>query len=112
MSMGLFSWKKTKRIDVFAHTVADHLYSYVQPDAAKEYFEGAYQKSKQKKQQRLVEQKLSMVITEFRRFSETNSLGIYGKARLQQQFGERLRELGYDASVTNRLVEITLLANP
>lgn len=110
--MGLFSWKKTKRIDAFAHTVADHLYSFVQPNAAKSYFDGTYQKSKQKKQQRQVEQKLSMVIAEFRRFITTNSLGIYGKARLQQQFSERLRELGYEPAVTNRLVEMTLLASP
>lgn len=109
--MGLLFWKKTKHIDAFAQTVADHLYSYVQPEAAKDYFTGAYQKSKKKKQQQQVKEKLNMVIEEFRRYIQTNSLGIYGKARLQQQFAERLRELGYDASVTNRLVEIMLLAN-
>lgn len=108
--MGLFFWKNTKQIDVFAQVVADHLYSYVLPDAAKAYFEGAYQKS-DKKQQRQVEKRLGMIVKEFRRFSEINSLGIYGKARLQQQFSERLRELGYEATVTNRLIEITLLAN-
>lgn len=108
--MGLFFWKKTKQIDVFAQMAADNLYSYVQPETAKEYFEGAIRTSS-KKQERQVEQRLSMIIKEFRRFSETNSLGIYGKARLQQQFGDRLRELGYEAAIVNRLVEITLLAN-
>lgn len=109
--MGIFFWKRTKQIDAFARTVADHLFSYVQPDVAKDYLAGVYQKSKNKKQQRQVEQSLSMVITEFRRFIEAHGLGIYGKARLQQQFGDRLRELGYDAAVTNKLVEITLLAS-
>jgi hypothetical protein len=108
--MGLFSFKKTKQIDVFAQFAADHLFSYVQPDVAKEYFGGAQQKAK-KKQQRQVEQELRMIIGEFRRFTDKNSLGIYGKARLQQQFGERLRELGYDATVASRLVEIMLLGN-
>lgn len=108
--MSLLFWKKTKQIDMFAQVVADHLYSYVQPDAAKNYFAGAYNKGK-KKQQHQVKEKLNMVIEEFRRFIDSNSLGIYGKARLQQQFAQRLRELGYDASVTNRLVEIMLLAN-
>ena len=108
--MGLLFWKNTKQIDVFAQIAADHFYSHVQPDAAKKYFEGAYQKSN-KKQHRQVEQRLGMTIKEFRRFTEKNSLGVYGKARLQQQFGDRLRELGYEAAVTNRLIEITLLAN-
>lgn len=108
--MGLFGWKKTKQIDLFAHTVADHLYSNVQPDVAKAYFEEAHKKSN-KKQQRQIDQNVNVVIAEFRRFTQANSLGIYGKARLQQKFGERLRELGYDAAVTSRLVEIALLAN-
>jgi uncharacterized HAD superfamily protein len=84
------------------------LFSYVQPDVAKAYFRSATEKPKTKHK---IEQKLAGVIAEFRRFSEANSLGIYGKARLQQQFDERLRELGYDPSVTSRLVEITSLAN-
>jgi hypothetical protein len=108
--MSIFFWKKTKQIDAFAQAVADELYSYVQPDVAKAYFQNRSDKSKKK--QHKIEQKLADVITEFRRFSEANSLGIYGKARLQQQFDVRLRELGYDASVTSRLIEITSLANP
>lgn len=108
--MALFFWKKTKQIDAFAHAVAEDLYSYVQPDVAKAYFKGGADKPK--KRQDKVERKLAAVIAEFRRFSEAQSLGIYGKARLEQQFSARLQELGYDAAVTSRLVEITSLANP
>ena len=42
-------------------------------------------------------------------FSAANSLGIYGKARLQKQFSDRLLELGYDVAVTNKIVETILL---
>ena len=107
--MNLFFWKKTKEIDAFARAVADDLYSHVQPDAARAFLEGELKKIKKHHQ---VERQLSGVIAEFRRFTQAKSLGIYGKARLQQTFDERLRELGYEPAVTKRLVEIMLLSNP
>jgi len=107
--MNLFFWKKTKAIDAFARAVADDFYSHVQPDAARAFFEGELKKVKKHHQ---VERQVSGAIAEFRRFTQANSLGIYGKARLQQTFDERLRELGYEPAVTKRLVEIMLLANP
>jgi hypothetical protein len=108
--MDLFFWRKTKAIDAFARAVADGLYSHVQPDAAKAFLNGEA-KTKAKKHHQ-VERHLAGVIDEFRRFTRAQALGIYGKARLQQQFSERLRELGYEPAVTKRLVEIMLLANP
>jgi hypothetical protein len=107
--MDLFFWRKTKEIDAFARAVADDLYSHVQPDAAKAFLDGELKKIKKHHK---VETKLTGVIADFRGFIEKKSLGIYGKARLQQTFDERLRELGYEPAVTKRLVEIMLLANP
>jgi hypothetical protein len=107
--MNLSFWKKTKEIDAFARAVADDLYSHVQPDAARAFLQGELKKIKKHHQ---VERQLGDVIAEFRRFTHAKSLGIYGKARLQQTFDERLRELGYEPAVTKRLVEIMLLANP
>ena len=44
-------------------------------------------------------------------FIAANSLGIYGKAKLQKDFSDRLLVLGYDADVTHKLVEAILLQN-
>lgn len=105
--MGLFFWKNNKAIDAFAKTVAEDLFSHVRPDVAKRHILGAAKKTK--KQDRRIEQKFADVAQQLRRFAETKSLGIYGKARLQMKFNERLNELGYDADVVNRLAEKMLL---
>lgn len=104
--MGLFFWKDNRKIDAFAMAVADDLYSFIQPDVARQLFEGESQKNRKK--QHKVEQRLTGVVNQMQQFSLSNSLGIYGKARLQKQFSDRLLELGYDADVTNRLVETIL----
>jgi hypothetical protein len=106
--MDLFFWRKTKAIDAFARAVADDLYSHVQPDAAKAFLQG----TSDTKMHHQVERHLARVIADFRRFTQAKGVGIYGKARLQQQFSERLSELGYKPAVTKQLVEIMLLANP
>ena len=107
--MGLFFWKDNKKIDAFANSVAEDLYSHIQPELAKQQFEGIAQQNRKK--QRKVEQRLNGIIGQRQQFSAANSLGIYGKARLQKQFSDRLLELGYDVAVTNKLVEIILLQN-
>jgi hypothetical protein len=106
--MGLLFWKDNKGIDAFARAVAEDLYSHVQPDAAKNYFEGGSDKSKKKKKYK-IEQTIRSVVRQMQYFSEVKSLGVYGKARLQQKFNERLHELGYDESITDRLVELILM---
>lgn len=105
--MGLFFWKNNKAIDAFAKTVAEDLFSHVRPDVAKRHILGAAKKAK--KQDRRIEHKFADVTQQLARFAETQSLGIYGKARLQMKFNERLNELGYDADVVDRLAENMLL---
>ena len=107
--MALFFWKNNRKIDAFANAVADEMYSFIQPDVAKDLFLDAGLKNKKK--QRKTEQKLVGIIDQMQKFSETNSLGLYGKARLQKQFSDRLLELGYDVAVTRELVETILLRN-
>ncbi len=87
--------------------MAEDLYSHIQPEIAKQQFEGIAQQNRKK--QRKVEQRLNGIIGQMQQFSAANSLGIYGKARLQKQFSDRLLELGYDVPVTNKIVEIILL---
>lgn len=101
--MGLFFWKDNGKIDAFGIALADDLFSHVQPDVAKLHFTGAG--TDNKKKQRKIEQRLQALIGQMRQFGSTHSLGIYGKARLQKSFSDRLLELGYDESVTTRLVE-------
>ena len=105
--MGLFFWKENKKIDAFANAVAEDLYSHIQPEIAAQQFEGIAQQNRKK--QRKIEQRLAGIVAQMQQFSATNSLGIYGKARLQKQFSDRLLELGYDAVVTNKIVEKILL---
>ncbi len=108
--MGLFFWKDNGKIDAFAMAAAEELFSYIQPEVAEQHFHGVTQENKKK--QRKVEQRFNGLLGQMQQFSAANSLGIYGKARLQKQFSDRLLELGYDVAVTNRLVEAILLRNP
>lgn len=104
--MNLFFWKKNSKIDAFAMYVADDFYSHVHPDVAKEFVQGMSRDKK--KTQRKVEQKLNAVIGAMQQFIKEESLGIYGKARLQKAFNDRLVELGYEGGVTRKLVEMIL----
>jgi len=106
--MGLFFWKNNRTIDEFAQGVADDLFSFVTPELAEQHVGGKTGKWP-KKQQVRVEQKFADVVVQFQRFTKANSLGIYGKARLQQAFNERLGELGYPADVVTRISESLLL---
>ena len=107
--MGLLFWKNNQKIGAFAQAAADEVFSYIQPDVARQLFEGVSQKNKKK--QRKIEQRLTGIVNQMQQFSDANSLGIYGKARLQKDFSDRLLELGYDVDVTNKLVETILLRN-
>lgn len=107
--MGLFFWKNNSKIDAFAFALAEDLFSQVQPEVAVQHFSGMAHDNKKK--QRKLEQRFQALMGQMHEFSETNSLGVYGKARLQKTFGDRLLELGYDDAVTHRLVETIVLRN-
>jgi hypothetical protein len=105
--MGLFFWKDNKKIDQFAQAIADELFSQVRPDSARQFF--SRKPGLEKKQLRKIEQKLNDAILQAQRFCDSNSLGIYGKARLQKQFNERLAELGYELEVVDRISRSMLM---
>lgn len=107
--MALMFWKNDKKINAFAHALANEMFSYVSPEVAKDHFQGKLHASKKK--QHKVDQRLAGMVYEMKKFCDANSLGIYGKARLQKQFSDRLLELGYDEGVTRQLVESVLLRN-
>jgi len=50
-------------------------------------------------------------VLQMQRYGESKSLGVYGKARLQKRFNDRLEELGYDADVVLKIAESMLLRN-
>lgn len=105
--MGILFWrKKNPKIDAFARTAADELYSYVNPEEAERHFSGEQEKKKKKQQN--VEKHIRGIILQMHDFGVENSLGIYGKARLQMQFSERLVELGYEEKLARKIVDTIL----
>lgn len=105
--MGILFWKRNNpKIDAFARAAADELFSYVNPEEASRHFSG--EKEKKKKKQRNIENHIKGVILQMHDFGVENSLGIYGKARLQMKFSERLIELGYEEEIAKKIVESVL----
>ena len=108
--MGLLFWKSNKQIDAFANTIANDLYSAIQPDVAQAYING--QNSKSKNSFIKVARKLDDIIMRINQFRAENPIGIYGKARLHQKFTERLEELGYEKRIANILNEKIMIRTP
>jgi len=105
--MGILFWRKNNRkIDAFARSAADELFSYVNPEEAERHFSG--EKEKKKKRQQNIEKQFRGIILQMHDFGIEHSLGIYGKARLQMQFSERLVELGYDEKLARKIVDTIL----
>lgn len=105
--MGLFFWKNNRKIDAFAQALADDLFSYVQPDVARQHVLGGSDIPKKKKAR--IKQKFTDIVRQMERFSDSSSLGVYGQARLHKQFGERLEELGYPPEIVHKITENFLL---
>jgi hypothetical protein len=110
--MNLLFWKNNNRIDVFASALADELYSLIQPQLAKDYFDTPANDKKARKTNKKIGGKLQDIIKQVDQFRITHSLGIYGKARLHMKFTERLEELGYDANIAKRINELVMLSTP
>lgn len=111
-NMNLFFWKKNQTIDIFASKIANDLFSAVQPQSIRDFFQGAAKDKNAKKSRKTVEVNLQNVTKQIQQFRVTNSLGTYGKARLQLKFNERLKELGYDSDIVSKLNEFILVKIP
>lgn len=113
--MNLLFWKKNKLIDQFATRIADELYSRIPPASAEKLLSGnGPNKAKRvsKKEKKSLSGSVSVlsgVIESVREFLNEHKLGIYGKARLQMQFMERLKDLGYSEETINSLNEMILV---
>ena len=107
--MGLLFWKDNRKIDAFAQAIADDLFSYVQPDVARQHVLGGGGDQLSKKKAAKVKQKFTDIVRQIERFEDSSSLGVYGKARLHKKFNERLEELGYPTELVNKLTEDLLL---
>jgi hypothetical protein len=116
--MQLFFWRKNKLIDEFAFQLADELYSTINPEMAQEYIDqqaASSKKSDEKKYEKLrqkVTRTLNNDIMRIQQFRELHALGIYGKARLHLTFTERLKELGYPATVAEEINKLLLIRTP
>ena len=118
--MNLFFWKKNNTIDVFASSLANELFSTIQPQKAKEFITQSIDNQSEKKKKRIKEQKeknkfetqIDLVVKHINEFKVINSLGVYGKARLHLKFSERLKELGYNESVTKKINDMIMVRTP
>jgi hypothetical protein len=110
--MNLFFWKQNQVIDVFANNIANDLFSVVQPQSISEFFLTSSKDTQARKSRKNIETRIYNVIKQIKQFRITNSLGTYGKARLQLKFNERLKELGYDPEVVGKLNELILVSLP
>lgn len=108
--MQLFFWRKNKQIDTFANTLANELFSNLQPDNAVAYLAGP--KDKSGKTDKKIDRRIQELIMQVQHFRIQHSLGVYGKARLHLTFTERLKELGYDQKVADRLNEMVMIRTP
>lgn len=110
--MSLFFWKKNKHIDMFADMLAKSLYSFAQPELASDYLNGKGGKNEDKKTRKKIDALVDDIARQINQFKITNSVGIYGKARLHMKFTERLKELGYDEMTAKKFNEILMLKTP
>lgn len=113
--MTIFPWKKNKHIDDFAILLADEFYSRILPDLANEYFNindsrvDKKQLKARKDDIKKVNQAMVAALSEVMTFRKSQKLGVYGKARLQLKFMERLIELGYHQEIARKLNDEILL---
>ena len=110
--MNIFFWKNNALIDSFASELAGELYSNVNPDLVRQFFEGSSDKKQMRKSEKKLQNELSGIIKKINEFKLINSLGVYGKARLHLKFKLRLEELGYDKQVVDKLNETLMLKTP
>ncbi|HSC75052.1 MAG TPA: hypothetical protein VLB90_02305 [Pseudomonadales bacterium] len=113
--MEMFFWKKNRLVDQFAKTLADDLFSYLQPAVVEGYFAKAAGKAAGKlpaAQIADLERRIKDVVLKVQHFKTQQSLGIYRKARLHLIFTERLKELGFSEPVAQEINKIILLQTP
>jgi len=112
--MNLFFWRKNRLTDKFAVTLADDVFSAIQPEAAAQYFRKTLDANKKKSIKAVTntEQNLNGAISQIRQFKITHNLGVYGKARLHMKFMARLEELGYEPDVVKKCNEMLMLGSP
>jgi len=97
---------------MIANNTANELFSVVQPQSIRDFFQSSSKDKKRKKEWKKVEANISFAIKQIQQFRATNSLGVYGKARLQHGFNNRLLELGYDSEDVRKLNDFILIRMP
>ena len=114
--MDIFFWKKNKVIDVFSTRLADEFYSNLPPEQLLDLVPTASSAAKQSKMEKKARKRMESVIdsavSQVKGFIHSESLGVYGKARLHMQFMERLKELGYEKELASAINESIMIKLP
>lgn len=104
MIVNLFFWKKNRLIDEFALQLADHLFKIVPPEKIDD-------KKNARKLLKKLDRELDKIYKKLARFDLQNNLGIYARARLQNKFNYRLKELNYPSEFVDVLNEKMLIVS-
>lgn len=113
--MKLFFWKKNQQTDQFAKTLADDLFSYLQPNVVEAYFanvNGGKGAALAPAQKHDLERRIKEAVMKVQLFKKEQNLGVYRKARLHLVFTERLKELGFNDAVAQEINKTILLQTP
>jgi len=98
-----FFWRTNKIIDDFAISLADGLYSQVSPEMLK---------ITHKKRSKQWDKQVNETIQRIQEFKITQGLGLYRKARLHQEFMNRLESHGFQKQIIKELNEHILISTP
>ena len=114
--MNIFFWRKNKLIDSFSVMLADEFFSNLPPQQLAEFSadlkSAGNRKKAEKKMNRKMQSVVESAVSKFSEFIRSESLGVYGKARLHMQFMERLQQLGYEKELAEKINQDIMLKIP
>jgi hypothetical protein len=102
-------WRGTKKklLIEFSNQVADELFSMVPPGLVNKHLSG-----KSKKATKQFQAGVENALLRIAQFKATEKPGIYGKAKIHQNFAARLKELGYPHDLADEINSYILTKTP
>jgi hypothetical protein len=104
----LWFGRKNKEIVAFAKSLADEFFENVPPALIEKQYDKKDQKGAKKAKRRYLAS-LDDTIEAIVRFKQQNKLKVYGKAKLYLEFTNRLKSLGYEQHLADKVQETIVL---